>query len=450
MIEAKKADRKFYINVLCIFVMFLIIRILFIAFSSNNPISDFKTYEIISDNIFRGKGCSLNGKPVAFQSMGYSLLLGMFYKIIGSSNLIYGIILNLLISCIFYFSLLYLLKNLFGKNNKTLIVLFFISILPNYIAYINVIGSEILCAALLCISLAIEFSSISSIKKAASFGILCGLLALTKPFFMVFPIVILVADILCYKKIKASFCKAVLSIVIMAMVIAPWTIRNYQHFNSFIPVSYNGGYVLFINNNMENKNGAWMRIADIKLSEDTVSKLSKEGFIYKGTLEEELNSVRENPELETVFKEQGKDFIKKHPLIFIKLGIKRMKNTFLSGNYDINEWCLNGTAPINNFIKSWKSFNLITGYPIKLLSILAAVYSIVLLLKAIIYRIKSRQGNNYYRVLLALTALFISSTYFVYEGQPRYNFPLLFIFIIIFVDSVSILIKHCGKLTGRS
>lgn len=449
MVEIKREDNNFNKKVLAIFIFYVTLRVLFLIFSSNTPISDFKIYQIISDNIFSGKGCTLNGKPMAFQSMGYSMFLGLFYKIMGGSNILYGIILNLLLSCAFYLSFLFLLKSFFGKNKLTLIVLILCCILPNYIAYINVIGSEILCATLLCISIAIAFSEISNLKKAIYFGIICGMLALTKPFFMVFPLVILIGDVLCGKNIKNSLTKALLSFIFMILVISPWTIRNYVQFKKFIPVSYNGGYVLFINNNMENTNGAWMRIADIKLSESTISKLSKEGFIYKGTQDEELESVRENPGLEAIFKSQGKEFIKLHPLRFLELGMKRMKNTFLSGNYDINEWCLNGKAPINTFIKSSQLFNIITGFPLRILSILAGVYSIIALLMALVYRIKAWNGINYYRVILALTMLFISSTYFVYEGQPRYSFPLLFIFLIIFVDSVNIFKKYCGGFAGR-
>lgn len=412
----------------------IVLRIIFIVFSKNTPVSDFDIYYKIAVNIFNGKGCSLNGKPVAFQSMGYALLLGSFFKLTGSSKVITGIILNLILSIIFLISAALIVKKIFGESKISVITLIIIAFMPNYIAYINVLGSEMLCLALLSLSILVIMSNLKLVLKSLLFGIICGLLSLVKPFFMLYPFVVLVADMLCHIKLKEAFMKAAVSTILMIVIVAPWTIRNYINFHSFIPVSYNGGYVLYINNNSNNHHGAWMRISDINVSDKIIGEFKKEGFNFGGTLEEELKAVNSNPRLEAIFKSEAKKWIVNHKIDFFYLGIKRMKNTFFSGSFDINEWCLNGKAPINNMIKGNITFTAVTSGLISSMCLLSFIYALMILLKALYGVVKKEKYFEYYRLLLSILIMFISSTYFVFEGQPRYNFPLLFIFTIVTVD----------------
>ncbi len=96
-----------------------------------------------------------------------------------------------------------------------------------------------------------------------------------------------------------------ISLTIMCMIIAPWTYRNYKNFNLLIPISYNGGYVLFINNNDNNKNGAWMQIANIDISDKLKKQFKKYNFNYRTIVEDEVDQVMLKPELNDLFKKES-------------------------------------------------------------------------------------------------------------------------------------------------
>lgn len=128
----------------------------------------------------------------------------------------------------------------------------------------------------------------------------------------------------------------------MCMIIAPWTYRNYKNFNLLIPISYNGGYVLFINNNDNNKNGAWMQIANIDISDKLKKQFKKYNFNYRTIVEDEVDQVMLKPELNDLFKKEAKKWIINNPIKFIKIGTIRVKNTFFNGAGDIYQWGTNG------------------------------------------------------------------------------------------------------------
>lgn len=122
-----------------------------------------------------------------------------------------------------------------------------------------------------------------------------------------YPVIIAITEWLKNKNIKETFKIFFISYSIVFLIVAPWTYRNYKHFNLLIPVSYNGGYVLFINNNSNNQNGAWMRISDIDLSSKTKNKFKEYKFNYKASIENEINQVMLKPELNNIFGQEGKN-----------------------------------------------------------------------------------------------------------------------------------------------
>ncbi len=143
--------------------------------------------------------------------------------------------------------------------------------------------------------------------RYAIIGLFIGLATLTKPFFILYPVIIAITEWLKNKNIKETFKIFFISYSIVFLIVAPWTYRNYKHFNLLVPVSYNGGYVLFINNNSNNQNGAWMRISDIDLSNKMKNKFKEYKFDYKGSIENEINQVMLKPELNNILGREGKN-----------------------------------------------------------------------------------------------------------------------------------------------
>ncbi|NFM45720.1 hypothetical protein FDB72_06150 [Clostridium botulinum] len=421
-----KLKNKIYFGIITF--LGVLVRIFFILKVPCYPISDFQRYQQIATNIFMGKGHYYLGRPIAFQPMGYPFTLGYFYKLIGSNDIVLGKALNVLFSSI---TLIIILKILFKIYNNLVIIYVtyvIITFLPNYIVYNNVLGSEILITLLISAIIYLQLCDFNNRCRYIIIGFFIGLATLTKPFFALYPAIISIIEWLKNRNVKEASKLFFISLTIMCMIIAPWTYRNYKNFNLLIPISYNGGYVLFINNNDNNKNGAWMQIANIDISDKLKKQFKKYNFNYRTIVEDEVDQVMLKPELNDLFKKEAKKWIINNPIKFIKIGTIRVKNTFFNGAGDIYQWGTNGAEEKNNlFILKSNYMRYFSNYYIYILSFFGFFYIIYNLKNILISFFKKNSNISYIESILFFNILYFIFISFVFEGQQRYNFPILFL-----------------------
>ena len=439
---------KVYLSV--IFLAGVLLRILWILKVPCKPVSDFQTYQQIATNIFMNKGHTYLGHPVAFQGMGYPTALGCFYRLVGTNDIFYGKLFNVILSSLTLVFVLAILVKLINKR-RTVYSIFTITVfLPNYIAYNNVIGTETLAAFLMAIIIFLQVCKFNNVVRYILIGVLIGMLTLVKPNFLVYPVIVAVIEWIKNKNFKEALILFVCSVVFMIIVVAPWTYRNYKQFDSLIPVSYNGGYVLFINNNSNNMNGAWMPIGKVQVSEKVKRDMLECGLEYGSPLEIEAKQVLFNPKLESVLRSEAKKWIIAHPGRFFTLGLTRIHNTFFNGSGDIQEWTMYNADDSLAFIKFMKAFHtrVVLDFFIKLLSAMGIIYMFINI-KKIMSSFFSRKKEVDYRISIpVINIAFFLLISFVFEGQPRYNYPVLFLLVLSAVDLSSIikekiLQKHC-------
>lgn len=427
---------KAYITIITFIGIFL--KILWIINIRCTPISDFATYQEIATNIFMNKGNSYMGAPVAFQAPGYTMTLGYFYKLFSSNNILLGEILNVILSSLTLIIILFILLKLFKSIPAVLLAYTLTALNINYIAYNSVLGSEILFTFLFALIILLELSNIKLVKKYMLIGFVLALSALTKPNFLIYILVILAVDWLKDKDIKLSIKKFFITLSIFVIFLAPWTYRNFKAYHQLIPVSYNGGYVLFINNNNNNSTGAWMPISQIHTSKETQNKLKKAGFKYTKSVNLEVKQVMLMPKLQSIFSNEARTWILSHPIKFFKLGIHRLKNTFFSGASDVYMWSIPNYKNENfiySLVKS-SSFKKLSNFNINLLSIFGLIYVLITIKNIIKGIFNSNMSIDYVISIPVINILFFGIITFVFEGQARYNFPILFIFIICFSNLI--------------
>lgn len=391
-------------------------------------IFDFETYYDIATNIYLGLGHTYLGEPIAFQGMAYPTVLGYVFRIVGNNDILTAKLFNVLLSTatliIFYF----ILKKL-TNNKKTIFIGFTIlALLPNYIAYNNVIGTEVFAAFNLSLLVFLQLYVFDNRLRYPLLGIAIGVAALTKPTFLVYPVVVAVTYWLKHKQVKEALFKFAIVSLVMVMTIAPWTIRNYRKFDRFIPVSYNGGYVFFLNNNANNVHGGWMSIKDAHMSEQLRAQVNE-------ILEHGARSEKLAHELDPIFNEEAIKWIKANPLQYAKLGVIRLHTTFYTGAWDIDSWTMNELRDeqpeedLVEFQRNMRFFRSITDSVIHMLSTLTFIY-IIINLKTMIFSVFKRERYvNSAIAIPVLNMLFFIAIYFVFEGQARYNFPLLFLMV---------------------
>src|SRR5699024_9706881 len=138
--------------------------------------------------------------------------------------------------------------------------------LPKEMFYVNVLGSEHLYNTLLLAFFSCYVLSWPNKNKDAErrdwlwlipAGLLLGVMSLVKPLSPVFGVILFCGEIGRWiapsffgtKEARGGWLKGIWRTSIVAvlsiLVIAPWSIRNYFVFDTFVPLTNNGGYVLY-------------------------------------------------------------------------------------------------------------------------------------------------------------------------------------------------------------
>lgn len=399
------------------------------------PVSDFKVYNSIATNLFNHLGFTLRGEPVAYQGMGYPAALGYVYRLAGAPDPLIGKWFNVALSSITMLIFLLILLRLTERKPIIFTAYTIMALLPTYIAYTNVLGSEVLLTFLFTILVWLQIARFDWRIRMPLLGITIGLAALTKPFFLAYPVVAGVTQWLITKDRKRTLLSFAVLAVGTAAVIAPWTYRNYEKFGAFIPVSYNGGFVLYINNNNLNYDGGWMPAEKVDTYREVVGDIKREPGESKGHYDYRRSEA---------VKQEAKRWILSHPLAFIKLGVLRIEATFFAGAWDLRPWAMNelknheqaehraSGKPFNEaqFERNMGFFLGISSILLYALCVAGFLYILVFTKRVVVDLFRRQERTPTLIAIPVLNGAFFVAIYFVFEGQARYCFPILFIFMV--------------------
>lgn len=425
-IKAAKLIVTAYLLLITVAAVYL--RIWFVLTVPTEQVFDFATYQEIAVNIFNHAGHSFRGMAVAWQGPAYPMALGYIYRLAGDSNVLTGKLFNAVLSVLTLVMLYFLLRRM-SKNRFFICGAYTLAaFLPNYLAYNNVIGTEVFFTFLFVLILLLQVYTFHNWLRIPLLGVLIGAAALTKPFFLAYPFVAVLYFWLKERDLKKTAAVLALLLLAASAVVAPWAYRNYRKFGRFIPVSYNSGYVLYINNNDVNLTGGWMDLQDVPAApelEKTVDAVLRK---YGGY-------VQQAYELEPVLKEAAYRWIAENPLEFLKLGFLRVKGTFFMGAWDIRSWAMNEVPSTQDpgedvsYRRSLSFFHSLSDVLVYLLSSCGLLYMLINIIP--VARAVLQKGINLPdRILIPTVNLaFLVLVIFVFEGQARYNFPALFLLI---------------------
>jgi hypothetical protein len=258
-------------------------------------------------------------------------------------------------------------------------------------------------------------------------GLLTAALALTKPFYLAYPVAVLFYEWLTRKDFRRGLAGAVVVALVMMLVVAPWTYRNYRHFGRFIPVSYNSGLVLYLNNNANNTHGGYMPLEEIEATPELQAKIDAH-------LENGARSIKLASDLELDLKPAAQKWIREHPVEFFKLGLVRLHSTFFNGSWDVDAWTMNQYRTLDTgrteveTLRQLAFFRSVNDIVITLLSGSALLLFLVKLPGFFAALFSGKKRLDWRIALLMLPIGYNGLVIFVYEGQPRYNFNLQFVF----------------------
>ncbi len=223
---------------------------LFVVVGPNSFPSDFDSVEHhrIAQNLVQGNGYSMYGHPTAYRAPGLTYFMAAVYSIFGESfaAVRVGII---LLSLMVIYSIYYLGKLLFHPNVGLWAALI-AAVYPHLIFYSARIFTEIpfILFSLVSVIFFVHFTQKRKFYHLILTSIFLALTILTRPIGF-----ILLGFLLLYLLVKLPRWKNINSTVwllgLTLLVISPWIIRNYQTFHRFVPVTTQGGIVLWVGNN---------------------------------------------------------------------------------------------------------------------------------------------------------------------------------------------------------
>jgi len=188
---------------------------------------------------------------------------------------------------------------------KRIFVLFVL--FPMNIYYNSILASEILFTTLFLLGTYIYLSDINYKYKYVLIGVITGLNTMVKPYFPLFALAIILTDLMWQKELWKSLKNGAVVLLMTLLIIAPWLYRNYELMGQLTYVSNNGGIVLYINNNSQNKLGGWMPAEDVENS-----VVNRPDYRL-------ANLTQQN----NMLSRAAKQWIMGHPREFVELGFKR-------------------------------------------------------------------------------------------------------------------------------
>jgi len=391
--------------------------ILWVLHVNTKPFSDFDYYYKLSVDI-------ANGFPWGdtYTTVGYCMLLGGVFKLFGAS-LFKAKLINLFLTLASYVLFYGVIKRVNFKEKDRKIIFALYVFIPNNIFYNSLVATELIFTTILIFVTFIYFSDIK--YKYVYVGVLVGLNTLVKPFFIAYFFAIFLLELLIEKKIILSIKNSLIVLVVCAITIAPWIYRNTKLVGQLTYVSNNGGIVLYINNNSQNKIGRWMPVDQV---EDSIVKTEE----YN-----RANMTQKNKMLSTA----AKTWIKSHPMQFIQLGFKRLFNVYfwsddalyITYGSHISDSAGAILFTVTNDIRS-------------IIFVLAITYILIYSVVTLEYIWKGKtQFLNKYTLYNVILFYMFTVVYFVTEGQGRYAFPEIFIMIYCFYYFIKLSIHKYKK-----
>ncbi|MBS7525836.1 glycosyltransferase family 39 protein [Fusibacter paucivorans] len=439
-------NRRTSLALAILLVFSTLVRVWFITQIPTIQQFDFETYYQLAVNVATGQGYTLGGYPVAWQGMLYSTALGVVFKLLGTTDVMVAKILNIAMSEATILFVFILMRRLYNKPFAVWTAVGLMAFMPQQIAYCNVVGTEVVTAFVLSFTMMMMTTSLKPTVKYPILGLLSAVLSLLKPFYLAYPLVLAVYAWLTEKDLKAAIVKFAVVFCVMWLAIMPWSIRNYQKYHRFIPISYNSGFNLFINNNAQNVHGGWMDYHEIEMPAALAEAIDAEVDAHGA-------SVKTSPNLEVMMKPYAKTWMVENPVEFLKLGVIRTQATYFSGAWDISAWTMNAltydeTDSAIDVYTYQRNLNLLRAVSDILLAFVSTFGCLFVFMNS--WRILKSLFNQHTKLrpsmlLPVINLAFISVVYFVYEGQPRYNFITLFMLIICFAIGLEFLLAQMKK-----
>ncbi len=308
----KFQDRRYYFWIL---LLALVLRVLWSLLVPVVPLSDSNAYDVFAQNIVNCNNYGWNcTEPSAYWPVGTSFIYSIFYRIFGHT---YApiVIFHIVISLVTIGLTMYLAEQWFGRRVAALTGIF-MAVWFSQVQMTTILASELIFNTLVIAALVIWlYQDLNLWLRSAIAGVLLAGACYVRPTALLIPILLLFARYVSTREIKRSLIATGIMFAFMGLLIAPWSLRNYNTFGQFVLISTNGGANFWMGNNPQST-GEYMEPPA------------------------ETNGMNEAAR-DTYLKEQAKAYIKENPLQFVAKSFQRVVITHSRESISV-EWNKDG------------------------------------------------------------------------------------------------------------
>jgi hypothetical protein len=235
------------------FVVYLGLRFAVVICIPLQQTSDQLWYYNEAVSLAAGRGYSEGQVPTAYWPVGWPGFLGMVFWLFGPSPFV-GQVANLLCSAATFLLTLRVGARLFNEELVGRLSVLLLTFCPNQIAYVPILGTEVFYATLLLLAVDLLISGRGWWRWLFA-GMVFGIASLTKAQTLLVPAALFAAWRIAPDRGGRplnqldQLGRALVVYAAMAVVIMPWTARNYHVFGAIVPISTNGGLTLLTGNN---------------------------------------------------------------------------------------------------------------------------------------------------------------------------------------------------------
>ncbi len=222
------------------------------------PVSDCNAYDTFAQNLANGYGYGWTSTELtAHWPPGTSFVYSIFYRLFGHTY-VPIIILNLVLGIVVIWCSMQLAERWFNQQVAWLTGLV-LTLWPVTIQFTTVLSSELLFTALFLIALVIWLNESTHIwLRALLVGLVLAAACYVRSATLFIPFLLLLFRWVNTREILKSIAAIMVVLVIMSLLIAPWSIRNTRLYDQFVLMSTNTGIALWIGNNPNTGYGGHM------------------------------------------------------------------------------------------------------------------------------------------------------------------------------------------------
>lgn len=228
----------------------LVLRVLWVLFTDTALVVDAYSYYVHTKNlVYNGYFGFDNYQPNSFWPPGYPFFLAVFMLIFGETPLIFPLS-NLVLYILTMLGVWNIARLEYGDTIAKLSLIILVA-WPNYIFLTNTGAKEALVVALISWAIYYYFGYLRFHKRIHLYStvILTGMMILVQPSLGVIFVAFVITHFLKTQRIISTSFFLCVMLIGITIIISPWTYRNYLLYEKIVPVSTNGGFLFYNNNN---------------------------------------------------------------------------------------------------------------------------------------------------------------------------------------------------------